>query len=1045
VPELPTGTVTFLFTDIEGSTRLLKQLRDRYTELVAEHRRLLRAAFVQHGGVEVDSQGDAFFVVFRRAEDGVAAAASLQRVLAAHAWPDGVSVRVRVGIHTGHASVSDGRYHGVAVHRAARIMAAAHGGQVLLSQTTRDLLTDEEADLDGIGLKDLGEQRLKDLAQPVRIYQLLADGLPREFPRLRGIEKAPSATDRVWRRWKLLAPALLGVLAAAVAIPIFALGERGSGGGALSSVSANAVGLIDVANNKLTSEVPIGTNPNGIAAGAGAIWVTNADSHTVSRIDPATNTQRQTIDVGSEPEGIAFGRDAVWVANGLDGTVSRIDPATNRVADAIPVGNGPTGVTVGFGSVWVTNANDGTVSRVNPDSGAITKLAVGAGASGIAIGAGAVWVANEQAGTVSRIDPTSNAVVTSISVGNGPSAVAFGPGGIWVANGTDGTVSRISPDTNRQTLVKEVGEGPSGLAVGGGAVWVANEFAGSVSRIDLENLSVHTTRVGNRPTGIAVLGASVYVAVRAATAAHRGGTLVALYSPDAFNPHGPAYLDPGIGFYPNLGWIVYDTLVAYEKVGGSRGFHLVADLAKAIPTPTDGATTYTFQLRPNLHYSDGRPVEPSDFLYALERSYKLKSSIAQDIFAGSPVGGDACLKRPQRCDLSRGVVVDSAIDTLEFHLVAPDPDFIYKLTQLVPVPPDTPIEALDAHPPPGTGPYLVSSNTAKQLTLVRNPRFHVWSHAARPDGYPDKIIARPEASPVAALREAERGRVDFAEAKEIWNLPPAMLREIETKYAGQAYFNPFPWTSYFLLNTRLPPFDDVRVRKAVNYAFDRSESVRLQGGPHSGRPTCQLLPPNFPGYRRYCPYTLNPSRGGEWSAPDLTEARRLVAASGTKGMPISVWACDTGCYGRTVADSRYFAGLLRRLGYRAHLKVVPLPSLIAAASRGRIQTALYFSAAQLGVVSEFFSDFRCRSGRIAMNWGFCDRTIDEQIKQALMLQTTDAAAANALWARIDREIVDQAAIVPILNPNAFDFVSKRVGNYQYNQGSGGLRDQLWVR
>jgi YVTN family beta-propeller protein len=843
-----------------------------------------------------------------------------------------------------------------------------------------------------------------------------------------------------------LAPALLGVLAAAVAIPIFALGEGGSGGGALFSVSANAVGLIDVANNKLISEVPIGTNPNGVAAGAGAIWVTNADSHTVSRIDPATRTQRQTIDVGSEPEGVAFGRDAVWVANGLDGTVTRIDPATNRVVQTIPVGNGPTGVAVGFGSVWVTNANDGTVSRIDPDSGATTTLAAGAGASGVAIGAGAVWVANEQAGTVSRIDPTSNEVVTSISVGNGPIAVAFTAGGIWVANSTDGTVSRISPDTNRQTLVKEVGEGPSGLAVGGVAVWVANEFASSVSRIDLENLSVRTIPLDGRPTGLVVLGGSVYVAVRAATVAHRGGTLVALYSPDAFNPHGPAYLDPGIGaYYQNLGWIVYDTLVAYEKVGGRRGFHLVADLAKAIPTPTDGATTYTFQLRPNLHYSDGRPVEPSDFLYALERSYKLKSSIAQDIFAGSPVGGDACLKRPQRCDLSRGVVVDSAIDTLEFHLVAPDPDFVNKLTQLIPVPPDTPIRPLDAHPPPGTGPYLVSSNTAKQLTLVRNPRFHVWSQAARPDGYPDKIIARPETSPVAALREAERGRVDFAEAKEIWNLPPAVLREIDTRYAGQAYFNPFPWTSYFVMNTRLPPFDDVRVRKAVNYAFDRSETVRLQGGPHSGRPTCQFLPPNFPGYRRYCPYTLGASQGAGWSAPDLAKARRLVAASGTKGTAIAVWACDTGCYGRTVADSRYFARLLRRLGYRAHLKVVPLSSLIAAARRERIQTALYVSGAQLGVVSEFLSEFSCGSGRIAQNWGFCNRTIDRQIQQALTLQTTDAAAANALWARIDHEIVNQAAILPILNPNAFDFVSRRVGNYQYNQGSGGLRDQLWVR
>ena len=1044
MPEPPTGTVTFLFTDIEGSTRLLKELRDRYGELVAEHRRVLRGVLAKHSGIEVDSQGDEFFAAFRRAEDAVSSAVSLQRAFAAHAWPGAVSVRIRVGIHTGHGAVSDGRYHDVAVHRAARIMTAAHGGQVLLSQTTHDLLTDEEAELDEVGLLDLGEQRLKDLDRPVRLYQLRVSGLPSAFPPLRGVEAAPP-TAGGWRRWKLLAPVLTA--AAAVAIPILAFGERGAGRVALSQVSANAVGLIDARNNKLTAAVPVGTNPNGIATGNGAVWVSNADSHTVSRIDPATNTQRQTIDVGSDPEGVAFGAGAVWVANGLDGTVSRIDPGTNRAVETVPVGNGPTGVTVGFGSVWVTNANDGTVSRIDPESGQTKTLAAGAGASGIAIGAGSVWVANEQAGTVSRIDPSSNDVVTAISVGNGPNAIAFAANGIWVANGTDGTVSRISSDTNRQTLVKEVGAGPSGLAVGDDAVWVANEFAGSVSRIDLTSLSIRTIVVGNRPTGIAVLGGSVYVAVRPATAAHRGGTLVALFSADAFNEGGPAYLDPGVGYsYPPLGSIVYDTLVAYEKVGGRRGFHLVADLAQTIPVASEGGMTYTVQLRPDLHYSDGRPVAPSDFLYALERMYELESWIARDIFAASPVGGAACLERPRRCDLSRGVVVDAAINTLTFHLVAPDPEFVYKLTLLTPVPRGTPIRALDVRPPLGTGPYLVASNTAKALTLVRNPRFRVWSQAARPDGYPDKIIARRETSPVAALKAAEHGVVDFAEAKELWNLPRAVLREIETKYSGQAFFNPFNWTNFFILNTNLPPFDDLRVRKAVNYAFDRSEAIRLQGGLKSGQPTCQLLPLNFPGYRRYCPYTLNPSPSGAWTAPDLANARRLIAASRTKGMAITVWACDAGCYGRTVADSRYFAALLRRLGYRARLKVVPVSVLRDAVQEGtRVQTAMRFQLATLGVASEFLSDFRCSGGRISLNWGFCDRRIDAQIERALALRTTDRAAANTLWARIDQEIVDQAVIVPVLNPNAFDFVSKRVGNYQYTQGTGGLRDQVWVR
>src|SRR6266508_417786 len=143
VAELPTGTVTFLFTDVEGSTALLKQLRDRYGEAMSEHQRILRAAFDEAGGREVDTQGDSFFVAFRRAKDAVAAAVTAQRALAEHRWPDGADLRVRMGIHTGEPAVGEERYLGLAVHRAARIGAAGHGGQILLSQATRELLRDD--------------------------------------------------------------------------------------------------------------------------------------------------------------------------------------------------------------------------------------------------------------------------------------------------------------------------------------------------------------------------------------------------------------------------------------------------------------------------------------------------------------------------------------------------------------------------------------------------------------------------------------------------------------------------------------------------------------------------------------------------------------------------------------------------------------------------------------------------------------------------------------------------------------------------------------
>jgi class 3 adenylate cyclase len=185
---LPSGTVTFVFTDIEGSTRLLQQLGDRYGEVVAAHRAIVRAAFAAAGGQEVDTQGDAFFFSFARARDAVTAAVEANRALGAHEWPDGTAVRVRIGLHTGEPAVGDEGYHGLDVVRAARICQAGHGGQILLSETTRALLGSRLPE--GVGIKDLGEQRLKDLEHPERVYQLVVDDAA--FPALK--TAAPPAT-----------------------------------------------------------------------------------------------------------------------------------------------------------------------------------------------------------------------------------------------------------------------------------------------------------------------------------------------------------------------------------------------------------------------------------------------------------------------------------------------------------------------------------------------------------------------------------------------------------------------------------------------------------------------------------------------------------------------------------------------------------------------------------------------------------------------------------------------------------------------------------
>jgi predicted ATPase/class 3 adenylate cyclase len=191
VATLPTGTVTFLFTDIEGSTTLLQRLGDhQYADIIAEHRRLLHAAFAEGNGRVVDTQGDAFLVAFSRARDAVGTAVAAQRALIKHAWPGDASLRVRMGLHTGEPVNETAGYVGVDVHRASRICSVAHGGQILVSDTTHALIAKDLPE--ELGLRDLGEHRLKDLAHPHRLFQVTAADLPTGFPPPKSLDVLPN-------------------------------------------------------------------------------------------------------------------------------------------------------------------------------------------------------------------------------------------------------------------------------------------------------------------------------------------------------------------------------------------------------------------------------------------------------------------------------------------------------------------------------------------------------------------------------------------------------------------------------------------------------------------------------------------------------------------------------------------------------------------------------------------------------------------------------------------------------------------------------------
>jgi peptide/nickel transport system substrate-binding protein len=543
----------------------------------------------------------------------------------------------------------------------------------------------------------------------------------------------------------------------------------------------------------------------------------------------------------------------------------------------------------------------------------------------------------------------------------------------------------------------------------------------------------------------------------AGAAAHRGGVLYALAS-GTWYPNGPdvSAFDPGSAYTAPL-WRVLvmtsDGLVAYRHAGGVAGNELVPDLAVSLPAPTDGGLTYTFHIRSGIRYSNGIPLRASDFLRGLQRAFKV---------GGGPVpyytpiiGGQQCFQHPPSCDLSRGIVADDATNTLTFHLTTPDPDLLNQLTlpASYPVPPGTPVR-LRARWIPGTGAYEISSykpaapNNPRAhglLVLTRNPYFHQWSAAAQPAGFPDRIVVRTNYSPAQQVTAVQQGRADVA-----WDGPPlGEVSSLSQNYPSLLHTALRPETTWMWLNVRSPPFNSVLARRAVDYALDRGAIAQASIHPYDhGRPTCQLLPPDYPGYVRYCPYTIDPAASQRWLAPDVAKAQALVRESGTLGDRVTlIWPSHEG-----PRPGKLIAAALRQIGYRVRLieladSQYPGPPGVARFN-ARFQAGLGNWAADYVATSNFFVPLVECSDIMGLELnagGFCDHSLDASVARALSDQALRPGLALQEWAAIDRRVSDEAIVVPISNQVGSDLVSRRVGNYQYNPQWGMLVDQLWVR
>jgi YVTN family beta-propeller protein len=863
--------------------------------------------------------------------------------------------------------------------------------------------------------------------------------------------RPPPARPPPRRRTALLiAVAALLLLAGAAAFGISRVLEPDGPSG----VDENAVGVIDPDGGRITAQYPVGRGPGAVVAGGGSVWVANALDGTISRIPPKRD-QVVAIDVGGAPHALAFGAGSLWVADGDARSVAQIDPGTNKVQQRVDVGNAPSAVAFAGGALWVASGVDGALDRIELGRERGRRpIPLGSNPTAMAASAGALWVASEEAGTVTRIEPRSGTVVRAITVGNGPIAVATGEGAVWVVNGHDGTVSRIDPATNRVTGTVRVGGEPTAVAAGAGAVWVAGGEDGTIARVDPETTQVvERIHTGNSPSAVTVTGGRVWATAVAPQATHRGGTLRALVASNT-----PKVLS--IDWVAEYGYtweaaqvtsLAYDGLVGYRRVSGAAGATIVGALATDAPRPSHDGRTYVFTLRQGLRYSDGRPVRPEDFRASMERFLRTTGHLFTPWFAAI-VGAPQCVNRPARCDLSRGIETDPWARTITIHLTRRDGDLLHKLTQTFAfvVPSDTPLYLTGDHAPPGTGPYRFATwNANRGGALVRNPYFRSPASQARPAGFADRIEVRVRRvrDIEKQIEDVQRGTADVAVlAGPGGNLvSPERLGQLSARSPGQVHSVPMAGADWMSLNVRRRPFDSVGVRRALNYATDRARIVDINGGPEFASPTCQIVPKGFPAYQPYCPYTAQRTSGAGWTAPDVAQARRLIAQSGRAGERVVVWVP---AFKREIG--RYFTALLDELGFEASLRVVGDDQYWRKIGDPRTgaQIGLFGWIADYVSPSTFISSpFACAglsaSGSGAPNVSrLCDRQLERQIDAAL---AAEGAQATAAWAAADRRVVNLAAVVPQTNGRAVMFTSKRVGNFQNHLQWFTLLDQLWVR
>jgi peptide/nickel transport system substrate-binding protein len=998
-----------MFTDVEASTDMTTRLGDDAAAPVfAAHDRIVRDQVAAHCGRHVRSTGDGFVVLFDSTRSAVACALSIQRDFAEH--EDGI--RVRIGLNAGEVIEGDGELFGAAVNLAARVMDRAGGGEVLVTDTVRQLagtMTDAR-------FRDRGRVALKGFPERQRVYEV----------RPPGARPPPRPRHRKKRRRQALAAAALA--AGAVAL-VAVLATTGGGEGGAAPVPNNVV-ILDPEDGGVLAHVPVGLRPADLAVGSGSVWVANLGDNTLTQIGARSRRFAGTVTPGISVDGLAAGRSGVWVADSARSVARVINPDFRSVARSVPIGAPGSGqiqaarpVAVTPDAVWITYGY-AELARLDPQTKrVVATIPVGNAPSGVAVGAGAAWVSDSMDGTVTRIDTRTNESVATIAVGESASGIAVGAGGVWVAVPLEDRVKRIDPASNAVTDTVRVAGEPAGITVGAGAVWVTTRRGGTVARIDPAAARVtRTVRLGHSPQGIAVVHGAVWVALQASPAP-AGSASVARTTERAtvLRPQGVrSGTDPPVQFGADQ--VLYATcamLLNYPDRPFPAGAQMQPEVARAMPTVSDHGRTYIFRLRSGFRFSppSNAPVTAQAFRRAIERALHPRTQSYAPVFMGDIVGFPAF--HAGKAKHLAGVVAQG--DILTIRLKSPSTTLPARLASLYfcAVPPTTPISAKGIDQIPMAGPYYLASYVPKRrLVLRRNPNYG----GTRPARL-QEIDIDLDVAPARAVATVEAGRADYVSAVPVDRVPALDLRygphSAVARAGRQRYFSGTePTLHFFALNASRPLFASTRMRQAVNAALDRRALARRVPFPPvpagvPGRPTDQFTPPGLPGFRDAAIYPL----GG----PDLERARALA---GSRKRRAVLYTCNLP---PCLEIGRVARRNLAAIGLDVEVKSYSLNQMFSRMQRPGEPWDIGYS--------NFFTDFPDASNFVATlfpppgegdpNVGhFGDEKIARGIRAASRLTGATRVAA---FAQLDAGLARRGAGAPFATAVTTDFFSDRIG------------------